>query len=145
MNEEFGAVLINLNSGAIESEFHDYVRPKNHPILSEFCKKVTRINQALIDCQQPFPVIYQKFNNWLLKIRNAKQLRFATPLNKRSGNNVNTTFCSWTDFDLGTFLQWDCERLGIARPDYLRAWIDARKIFQVNVWHIIETANTNFF
>lgn len=97
---------------------------------------LTGINQTLIDRQRTFPAVYQQFNNWLVGIRAAKQLRFATP-NVRSGNNANTAFCSWTNFDLGTFLQWDCDRLGIARPDYLRAWIDARKIFQVHSQHII--------
>lgn len=128
--KEFGAVLLNLGSGAIESEFHDYVRPTNNPILSQFCKNLTGINQAFIDRQQPFPVIYQKFNNWLIGLCAAKQLTFAKP-HLRTGNDANTTFCSWSNWDLGNYFRWDCARHNIPRPDYLRAWIDARKIFDV--------------
>ncbi|XP_031627688.1 ERI1 exoribonuclease 2-like [Contarinia nasturtii] len=126
---EFGAVLVNLRSGAVESEFHEYVRPTNQPILSAYCTNLTGITQALVNRQQPFPVVYRKFDNWLTGIRTAKQLRFATP-SMRTGNHRNTTFCSWTNWDLGNFFKWDCARHGIQRPDYLRAWIDGRKIFK---------------
>lgn len=129
-SKEFGAVLVNLRSGAIESEFHEYVRPTNHPHLSNYCVNLTRISQQLIDRQQRFPVVYQKFINWLNEMRTTKQLRFATP-NNRSANHANTTFCSWTNWDLGTFFLWDCTRHGIRRPDYLRAWVDGKKIFMV--------------
>lgn len=123
-------MLLNRRGGGIESEFHDYVRPTSNPILSEYCMKLTGINQTLIERQQPFPVVYQKFNNWLLGLRAAKELKFATP-NKRSGSEGNITFCSWTNWDLGKYFEWECRYHGIPRPDYLRAWIDARKIFEV--------------
>ncbi|XP_031627702.1 ERI1 exoribonuclease 2-like [Contarinia nasturtii] len=125
---EFGAVLVNLRSGAVEAEFHEYVRPTNQPILSKFCTNLTGITQALIDRQQPFPVVYRKFDNWLTGIRTEKQLGFANP-SMRTGNHRNTTFCSWTNWDLGKFFKWDCARHGIRQPGYFRAWIDGRKVF----------------
>ncbi|XP_031628709.1 ERI1 exoribonuclease 2-like [Contarinia nasturtii] len=126
---EFGAVLVNLRSGAVEAEFHEYVRPTHHPILSAYCTNLTGISQALINLQQPFPVVYRKFDNWLTGIRTAKQLRFVTPT-MRTGSDGNTAFCSWTNWDLGNYFKWDCARHGIRRPDYLRVWIDGRKIFK---------------
>lgn len=43
---EFPAVLLNTNSGEIESEFHMYVQPQEHTKLSDFCKELTGITQV---------------------------------------------------------------------------------------------------
>lgn len=43
---EFPAVLLNTSTGEIESEFHAYVQPQEHPILSEFCMELTGIKQV---------------------------------------------------------------------------------------------------
>lgn len=43
---EFPAVLLNTSNGEIESEFHAYVQPQEHPILSEFCMELTGIKQV---------------------------------------------------------------------------------------------------
>lgn len=46
---EFPAVLLNTSTGEVESEFHTYVQPQEHPILSEFCTELTGITQVYID------------------------------------------------------------------------------------------------
>lgn len=43
---EFPAVLLNTSTGEIESEFHSYVQPQEHPILSKFCTELTGITQV---------------------------------------------------------------------------------------------------
>jgi len=43
---EFPAVLLNMRSGEIEAEFHQYVQPQENPILSDFCKQLTGISQV---------------------------------------------------------------------------------------------------
>lgn len=43
---EFPAVLLNTSTGDIESEFHTYVQPQEHPTLSEFCTELTGITQV---------------------------------------------------------------------------------------------------
>ena len=43
---EFPTVLLNTNSGEIESEFHMYVQPQEHTKLSDFCKELTGITQV---------------------------------------------------------------------------------------------------
>lgn len=50
---EFPAVLLNTNSGEIESEFHRYVQPQEHTKLSEFCKELTGITQVCPE-KEPF-------------------------------------------------------------------------------------------
>lgn len=43
---EFPAVLLNTSTGEVESEFHTYVQPQEHPTLSEFCTELTGITQV---------------------------------------------------------------------------------------------------
>lgn len=45
---EFPAVLLNTATGEIESEFHTYVQPQEHPILSKFCTELTGITQVCV-------------------------------------------------------------------------------------------------
>lgn len=45
---EFPAVLLNTSTGEIESEFHTYVQPQEHPVLSEFCTELTGITQVSV-------------------------------------------------------------------------------------------------
>lgn len=43
---EFPAVLLNTKTGEVESEFHTYVQPQEHPVLSDFCTELTGITQV---------------------------------------------------------------------------------------------------
>lgn len=130
---EYGAVLLNLENGTILSKFHDYVRPTKHPILSEYCINLTKITQEFINRKETFPIVHQRFIKWIEDISTANQLKLTDP-NARMPflYSRNATFCSWTNWDLGHYYRLDCERNGIIRPGFLRAWIDARKIFAVS-------------
>lgn len=43
---EFPAVLLNTSTGDIEPEFHAYVQPPEHPVLSEFCMRLAGMKQV---------------------------------------------------------------------------------------------------
>ncbi len=43
---EFPAVVLDLSSGEVVSEFHQYVQPQEHPRLSKFCTELTGITQV---------------------------------------------------------------------------------------------------
>lgn len=47
MTVEFPAVVLNTVNGKIESEFHTYVQPQEHPVLSKFCTELTGIRQVI--------------------------------------------------------------------------------------------------
>lgn len=130
--QEIGAVLVNLKTGAVESEFHQYVRPTMNPVLSDYCINLTGITQQLIDQQSPFTIVYQKFFGWLDQISKQKQLHYATPSIRIAQFNCNTAFCSWTNWDLQHYFRLDCERNSLQWPAKLKAWMDARKIFEVS-------------
>lgn len=132
LKTEFGAVVLNLQSGQIVSDFHEYVRPTQRPILSEYCINLTGITQSLINAKPNFPIVYQKFVAWLEQIRNVYHLKLAAPNERSIQYGINTAFCSWTNWDLGRYLRSDCKRHGIQPKSYLKAWIDARKVFEVS-------------
>lgn len=48
--EEFAAVLLDTSTSGLHlSEFHEFVRPVSFPALSDFCIKLTGIQQSFID------------------------------------------------------------------------------------------------
>jgi len=61
---EIGALKINDNQIVID-EFNCFVKPIIHPILSDFCKNLTSINQADIDNSELFPETINKFMQWI--------------------------------------------------------------------------------
>ncbi|KAK2817338.1 hypothetical protein Q5P01_025529 [Channa striata] len=87
---EFPAVLLNTSTGEIESEFHTYVQPQEHPILSSFCSELTGITQMQL-----------------------------------------CTFLTWSDWDLGVCLQYECKRKQLHKPEVLNSWIDLRSTYRL--------------
>ncbi len=61
---EIGAVKIN-DKQQIISEFDSFVKPDLHPILSDFCKDLTSINQHEIDNAEYFPHVIAQFRKWI--------------------------------------------------------------------------------
>lgn len=130
--KEFAAVLLNVRTRDIEDNFHYFIRPRINPTLSPYCRNLTGITQALVDEQDTFPIVYQKWVNWLTKLKAEKNLRYTDSRMRQSvSDGANTTFCSWSDFDMGFFFRIECERNGIDCPPQFKAWVDASIIFEV--------------
>lgn len=85
---EIGAVKVNA-SGHIVSEFNAFVKPKLHPILSDFCTELTSITQAQIDSAETFPNVISKFIHWI-------------------NTDSDYLLCSWGFYDKKQF-QSDCK------------------------------------
>jgi len=81
---EIGAVVVS--DGKIIDEFSSLIRPVRHPILTDFCVKLTGITQKDVDNAQLFPEAWEKFILWA---SNRKM------------------FCSWGNYDLEQ-MQRDC-------------------------------------
>ncbi len=61
---EIGAVKVN-TEGKITDEFNDFVKPKLHPVLSDFCKELTTIEQSDIDSADTYDKVIERFKNWI--------------------------------------------------------------------------------
>ncbi|NXA76936.1 ERI2 exoribonuclease, partial [Thryothorus ludovicianus] len=122
-------VLLNTSTGTIESEFHMYVQPQEHPILSEFCKELTGITQNQVDEGVPLNICLSQFLKWIQKIQKEKKIIFSTDTQSNSEAKV-CAFVTWTDWDLGVCLHYECKRKQLLKPDILNSWIDLKATYR---------------
>ena len=113
---EFPAVLVSSSSGEIVDIFHEYCRPVINPVLSEFCRSLTGIEQATVDAADVFEKVHQRFIHWM----------FA-----KHELGLSKTYSIVTDgpFDMGRFLFLQCTHLGMEFPHYGNCWVNIRKSF----------------
>ncbi|XP_054126788.1 ERI1 exoribonuclease 2 [Melozone crissalis] len=128
---EFPAVLLNTSTGAIESEFHMYVQPQEHPILSEFCTELTGITQNQVDQGVPLNICLSQFMKWIQKIQKEKKIMFSTDSQSNATSEAKAcAFVTWTDWDLGVCLHYECRRKQLRKPDILNSWIDLKATYR---------------
>ncbi|NXI33286.1 ERI2 exoribonuclease, partial [Sterrhoptilus dennistouni] len=128
---EFPAVLLNTSTGALESEFHMYVQPQEHPILSEFCTELTGITQNQVDEGVPLNICLSQFLKWIQKIQKEKNIIFSTDSQSNSTSEAKAcAFVTWTDWDLGVCLHYECKRKQLRKPDILNSWIDLKATYR---------------
>ncbi|NWI75790.1 ERI2 exoribonuclease, partial [Dryoscopus gambensis] len=128
---EFPAVLLNTSTGEIESEFHMYVQPQEHPILSEFCTRLTGITQNQVDEGVPLNICLSQFLKWIQKIQKEKKIIFSTDsLSNPTSEAKACAFVTWTDWDLGVCLHYECRRKQLHKPDILNSWIDLKATYR---------------
>ncbi|XP_027951048.1 ERI1 exoribonuclease 2 isoform X2 [Eumetopias jubatus] len=129
---EFPAVLLNTSTGEIESEFHAYVQPQEHPILSEFCMELTGIKQAQVDEGVPLRICLSQFCKWIQKIQQQKKIIFAAGISDLPNSEVKLcAFVTWSDWDLGVCLEYECKRKQLLKPAFLNFWIDLRVTYKI--------------
>ncbi|XP_076997728.1 ERI1 exoribonuclease 2 isoform X2 [Tamandua tetradactyla] len=131
---EFPAVLLNTSTGEIECEFHTYVQPQEHPILSEFCIELTGIKQVQVDEGVPLKICLSQFCKWINKIQQQKKIVFTTGVSDPSNSEVKfCAFVTWSDWDLGVCLEYECKRKQLVKPVFLNSWIDLRATYKMSV------------
>ncbi|XP_016852495.1 ERI1 exoribonuclease 2 isoform X1 [Anolis carolinensis] len=129
---EFPAVLLNTSDGEIESEFHMYVQPQEHPLLSEFCTELTGITQSQVDDGVPLHICLSQFSKWIQKIQKEKNIIFTSGHSSCAASEGKLcAFVTWSDWDLGVCLHYECKRKQLRKPDILNSWIDLRATYKV--------------
>ncbi|KAM5228312.1 ERI1 exoribonuclease 2 [Ctenodactylus gundi] len=129
---EFPAVLLNTSTGDIESEFHAYVQPQEHPILSEFCMELTGIKQVQVDEGVPLKICLSQFCKWIQKMQQQKKFIFFPGVSEPSTSEVKLcAFVTWSDWDLGVCLEYECKRKQLLKPVFLNSWIDLRATYKL--------------
>lgn len=97
---EIGAVAVG-DDYEVLGEIQRFIRPVRNPILSEFCKRLTSIEQSDVDTAQTFPDALRDFQNQVERI---------------SGQRLSDlVFCSWGDYDRKQLMK-DCHYHKIAYP-----------------------------
>jgi len=63
---EIGAADVEVSSSInIRSTFQSFIKPILNPMLSQFCKDLTSIKQEQVSKASTFPVVLDKFKEWL--------------------------------------------------------------------------------
>jgi 3'-5' exoribonuclease 1 len=83
---EIGAVMVDLATLSIVDEFQTFIKPRRHPILTDFCLQLTSITQAQVDTAPTFPAAIDLWQPWLMQFE-------------------HTIFGSWGDYDRKQFQQ----------------------------------------
>ena len=92
---EIGSVLVDAETLLPVAEHQTFVKPVRHPVLTEFCKKLTTITQADVQNAPGFPEAIASLTRFI------------------DGRDV--LFCSWGDYDRRQFEQ-DARRHGVSLP-----------------------------
>lgn len=77
---EIGLVVIDLESLEIVDEFQRFVRPQINPTLTDFCKKLTSIQQADVDSARTYQEVSEELRTF-------------------AGRYPNAAWVSWGDYD----------------------------------------------
>ncbi|XP_064476395.1 ERI1 exoribonuclease 3-like isoform X2 [Ornithodoros turicata] len=117
---EFPVLKVSGHTFEIESIFHEYVRPKAHPVLSSFCTELTGIIQDMVDGQPVFEDVLQMFVTWMREQR------------LLSSQFIFVTFGDW---DLLKMLPSQCAYSGVPVPEYMKTWVNLKKSFSEATGH----------
>ncbi|XP_048051552.1 ERI1 exoribonuclease 2 [Megalobrama amblycephala] len=128
---EFPAVLLNVSNGAVESEFHTFVQPQEHPVLSDFCTELTGITQDQVDSAPPLHICLSRFVRWLLRLQQERGVVFETDSAGPAPSGHPCAFVTWSDWDLGVCLLYECKRKQLTVPEALKSWIDLRATYRL--------------
>ncbi|KAJ8246194.1 hypothetical protein GJAV_G00264750 [Gymnothorax javanicus] len=127
---EFPDILLNTSNGKIESEFHSYVQPQEHPVLSRFCTELTGIQQEQVEAGVPLHICLSRFTRWIQMLQEEKRILFIQE-KVCSHTGHPCAFVTWSDWDLGVCLQYECKRKQIIKPEILNRWIDLRATYKL--------------
>ncbi|MGB3533810.1 MAG: 3'-5' exonuclease [Microcoleaceae cyanobacterium] len=61
---EIGAVMMEMKTLQIISEFQTFVKPVRYPILTEFCTSLTSISQTQVDSAPSYPEAVNLLQSW---------------------------------------------------------------------------------
>ncbi|CAD6266943.1 unnamed protein product [Miscanthus lutarioriparius] len=111
---EFSSVLVDGSTGQLESTFHTYVRPLQHPKLTDYCRDLNGIRQKDVDAGVELAVAFRMHGAWLQKMGTKKSSRFCFVV------------VTWGNWDCRGMLEPECRLKGIGRPPYFDRWINLR-------------------
>ena len=112
---EFPAVLLDLRTGREARHFHAFVKPTERPVLSDFCSRLTGIDQATVDKAETLDRVLVEFGAWL---------------DEFAGEDY--ALAADCQSDLRHFLLPECRRKKIRVRDAWRCWVDIGRHLMVH-------------
>ncbi|XP_047569878.1 ERI1 exoribonuclease 2 isoform X3 [Lutra lutra] len=94
--------------------------------------ELTGIKQAQVDEGVPLRICLSQFCKWVQKIQQQKKIIFATGISDLPNSEVKLcAFVTWSDWDLGVCLEYECKRKQLIKPMFLNSWIDLRVTYKI--------------
>lgn len=112
---EFPVIQLETRTFRDVAQFHRYVRPEAHPVLTSFCTRLTGIVQEMVEGEEPLPSILDDFHTWL----ESRALLHDT---------ASFAFVTCGDWDLRQQLPLQCRLAGRALPAYFKSWINIKMV-----------------
>lgn len=112
---EFPSVLVNCRCLTVEDCFQTYVKPVHNPILTDFCTRLTGIQQEQVDNGIALVEALDMHDKWLEE-KGVKEMNFAVLI--------------WSDWDCKVMLDSECRWKGLKKPTYFNRWINLKLLFQ---------------
>ncbi|EFN75140.1 Prion protein-interacting protein [Harpegnathos saltator] len=113
---ELPCAVLSTRDWKLKDVFHEYIKPRVHPILTPFCTELTGIIQDIVDNQPYFPDVFSNFCEWLTK-------------GGYFDESNKSTFVTCGNWDLKVMLPSQCKLDGITLPDQFKQWIDLKHTF----------------
>lgn len=107
---EIGAVLAESSGLRKLAEFQSFIKPVRNPVLSDFCRALTSIEQRDVDRAPEFPAVMAKFSAWLGDGRDSRDVEFS----------------SWGQYDFNQLRQ-DCDYHRQPWPFFTDSHINLKK------------------
>lgn len=127
---DFAAVLLNLQSGRIESTFHTEVQPTYFPHLAN--PLLPKVQVQPIGRLPTLQMVLYDFDEWLTTM--CEQRNVQLPSSKRIHAYTDyALLCTWSNIDLGYYLFIECKRKNIRLRRELTYWLDAQKVSRVSL------------
>jgi len=112
---EFPVIFYDLKERKVKDfYFHEYIKPKVFPILTQFCKELTGISQETVDAGVYIEDALLKFDEFL---------------NQNLINSSKFTFVTCGNWDLCQCLRKEAKYKNIILKDYFKRWINVKNIF----------------
>ena len=98
------------------------VQPIHHPILSDFCTKLTGITQDVVSSADTFDEVFSQFRVW---IENEQGLVGS----EEDSTKTKLAFLTCGDWDLRHMLPEQCRTSQLPIPGYMKRWINIKQSF----------------
>lgn len=105
---EIGAVYLDGEMLRPMDDFQQFVKPTTNPVLTDFCRNLTSINQHQVDSAPAFPAAFDNFLQWV--------------------GNRSFRLCSWGAFDFDLF-EHELSRHGREWPDRFAGHINLKELY----------------
>lgn len=124
-------MLLNLQSGQIESVFRTLVRPYYFDYLAESTMYKMRVTPEVYYRLPTLERVLYEFDNWLTLMCKQRNVRLPRSQRIRAYTDY-MLLCTWSNMDLKFYLSIETKKKNIRLSEELKVWLDVQKAARVS-------------